>query len=554
MKFCVYIPLTSGSITILSLKATRRQSAVYIGDNYRANTALSHKYIDFLNSEGELQSLLSSEVIGYELRLSDGFDSGDSWEVPLTISHWLLANGHEIVPDNPDYYIWSTGALSINLQVIPSDYCVSEKFTRFYADQDRAFLNNHYIFLPYGYGLDEINHLLHQSGKKHLSPHPFVRFSEIAEALQDFKLNLGASHFSKTQVLEITSEYPKIWKIAAVIISTIIATSAIYISQLSDLNITDMSSNENVIVTNGDKMGLESPSLELRETKSIEVQKAETSETIQVIDVAPDAAIIGTYGDFSLQRIATGDIDCPYEYRWLSDWLSMPLSSSTFGRCAEEINVFEEAPGFVLFGASDNYNKRYTYSGGLNIKSIPSMRHIKPRYWDVLKNSSVQEFLLSDHWKPLVVNFLGRRKYEEFLLKSTGTRERFEMTDGWYIANVCGLTACETEEFLYAIDPSGELVIIHYSRIPESSVKVYGSTNHFLHDTVFNFVRNSINVRALSDDFFQLSEEDQNTLLKFFNEEGIANRDDLRTILPKSFSEKYMNWTISQYKRLGFIT
>ncbi|MGW5960496.1 hypothetical protein [Methylorubrum thiocyanatum] len=68
----------------------------------------------------------------HELRLSGSFDAGRSWEVPVCLAHGLAARGHRLAaePAQADLILWATGAVDLDLAVLPGDYALLDKIER----------------------------------------------------------------------------------------------------------------------------------------------------------------------------------------------------------------------------------------------------------------------------------------------------------------------------------------------------------------------------------------------------------------------------------------
>jgi hypothetical protein len=132
MRVLVVVPTTGGPLVIHSLRARAALpvSCAFAQGDYRP-LPWSTDYARLTGPQGPIAAALASgkPLPAYELRLSGSFDAGRSWEVPVTIAHLLVANGHEIVaqPNDAELIIWATGAVDLDLQVIESDYSLCAK-------------------------------------------------------------------------------------------------------------------------------------------------------------------------------------------------------------------------------------------------------------------------------------------------------------------------------------------------------------------------------------------------------------------------------------------
>jgi len=132
MRVLVVVPTTGGPLLVQSLRtrAALPVSCAFAQGDYRP-LPWSSDYARLTGPQGPLAAVLAGAqaLPAYELRLSGSFDAGRSWEVPITIAHLLLANGHEIVAraKEAELVIWATGAVDLDLQVIGGDYALCAK-------------------------------------------------------------------------------------------------------------------------------------------------------------------------------------------------------------------------------------------------------------------------------------------------------------------------------------------------------------------------------------------------------------------------------------------
>ncbi|MDP4022885.1 hypothetical protein Q8W71_09650 [Methylobacterium sp. NEAU 140] len=135
----VVVPTTGGPLVIRSLKARRGlpASAAFADGDYRP-LPWSGDYARLTAPGGPLAGLADGGP--HELRLSGSFDAGRSWEVPVCLAHGLLARGHRLVadPGEADLVLWATGAVDLDLAILPADYALLDKIARSRALLDAA--------------------------------------------------------------------------------------------------------------------------------------------------------------------------------------------------------------------------------------------------------------------------------------------------------------------------------------------------------------------------------------------------------------------------------
>lgn len=129
----VVVPTTGGPLVLRSLK--RRPglpgSAAFATGDYRP-LPWSGDYARLLAEGGPVARLPGHAPGPYELRLSGSFDAGRSWEAPICLAHGLLARGHALTaePAEAGLVIWATGAVDLDLAILPGDYALRDKFER----------------------------------------------------------------------------------------------------------------------------------------------------------------------------------------------------------------------------------------------------------------------------------------------------------------------------------------------------------------------------------------------------------------------------------------
>lgn len=132
-KVLVVVPTTSGPLRLRGLKPRPRlpASAAFADGDYRP-LPWSGDYARLSSAGGPLARLTGDGLAPHELRLSGSFDAGRSWETPICLAHGLAARGHAFVGDaaEADLILWATGAVDLDLAVIPGDYALLDKIER----------------------------------------------------------------------------------------------------------------------------------------------------------------------------------------------------------------------------------------------------------------------------------------------------------------------------------------------------------------------------------------------------------------------------------------
>lgn len=135
----VVVPTTGGPLVLRALKSRPGlpMSAAFAAGDYRP-LPWSGDYAR-LSAEGGPLSRLPGPATGpglgpgpYELRLSGSFDAGRSWEAPVCLAHALLAQGYVLTPDPGEarIVIWATGAVDLDLAILPGAYALLDKIER----------------------------------------------------------------------------------------------------------------------------------------------------------------------------------------------------------------------------------------------------------------------------------------------------------------------------------------------------------------------------------------------------------------------------------------
>ncbi len=133
VSILVVVPTTGVPVVLRSLK--RRPglpaSAAFAAGDYRP-LPWSGDYGRLAAVGGPLSRLTDEVSELYELRLSGSFDAGRSWDVPVSLAHGLVARGHALTadPGAADLVLWATGAVDLDLAVLPGDYALLDKLAR----------------------------------------------------------------------------------------------------------------------------------------------------------------------------------------------------------------------------------------------------------------------------------------------------------------------------------------------------------------------------------------------------------------------------------------
>ncbi|MGL4236179.1 hypothetical protein [Tabrizicola sp.] len=102
--------------------------AAFAQGDYRP-LALSADYRALAGPEGPIARYLGAAITPHELRLSGAPDGGRSWEVPVALAHLLLSKGWTLAkPEEPaDLTLWATGAVDLDMRLLPGDYGLERK-------------------------------------------------------------------------------------------------------------------------------------------------------------------------------------------------------------------------------------------------------------------------------------------------------------------------------------------------------------------------------------------------------------------------------------------
>lgn len=133
LAILVIIPTTLGPLRLRSLnpRPGLPAPAAFADGDYRP-LPWSADYARLCAPGGPVARLGNAGQAPHELRLSGSFDAGRSWEVPVCLAHGLAARGHRFVaePAQADLILWATGAVDLDLAVLPGDYALLDKIER----------------------------------------------------------------------------------------------------------------------------------------------------------------------------------------------------------------------------------------------------------------------------------------------------------------------------------------------------------------------------------------------------------------------------------------
>lgn len=162
MKFSMIIPTTRRPVVIRGLAerpALPASFAVAEG-NYRS-LDISPDYDQLLGINGPLANVLGRDgLMSHELRLSEAFEAGRSWEVPVCLAHQLIAAGWTLVPEigDADIVCWATGAVDLDLSIVPDQYFVPTKLaTSLELLKGRAKGSEVAILIPKGADMNDLD-------------------------------------------------------------------------------------------------------------------------------------------------------------------------------------------------------------------------------------------------------------------------------------------------------------------------------------------------------------------------------------------------------------
>lgn len=131
MRVAIVIPTTAGPGLVDGIERLDvvPASRVHRLGDYRPLDALSDRYHHLTDPAGPLRSFLEEGSPHYRLTIDQPPETGRSWELPVALAHWVRSQGHEIVREEPDAVVWSTGAIQPDGTIYPDSYHVVEKLS-----------------------------------------------------------------------------------------------------------------------------------------------------------------------------------------------------------------------------------------------------------------------------------------------------------------------------------------------------------------------------------------------------------------------------------------
>jgi hypothetical protein len=162
-RLLVIIPTTAGPLIIRKLgpRPALPASCAFADGDFRP-LPWSADYARLTAKDGPLARLLPFVGMqSHELRLSGSFDAGRSWELPVALAHEALARGDTLTDDpaNADEILFATGAIDLDLKVIPGDYALEPKLAKSTAIFEAAPQARLDIRLPHGPAAETALHL-----------------------------------------------------------------------------------------------------------------------------------------------------------------------------------------------------------------------------------------------------------------------------------------------------------------------------------------------------------------------------------------------------------
>ncbi|XYD10482.1 hypothetical protein R1A27_08420 [Methylobacterium sp. NMS12] len=129
----VVVPTTRGPLVLRGLRPRPGlpAPAAFADGDYRP-LPWSADYARLCGAAGPLARWAGRAPEPHELRLSGSFDAGRSWEVPVCLAHGLAEGGRPLAaaPAEADLILWATGAVDLDLTVLPGDYALLDKVER----------------------------------------------------------------------------------------------------------------------------------------------------------------------------------------------------------------------------------------------------------------------------------------------------------------------------------------------------------------------------------------------------------------------------------------
>jgi hypothetical protein len=130
-RVLILVPTTGGPLIIrkLSPRPALPASCAFADGDFRP-LPWSADYARLAGPDGPLaRHLPEADRVPHELRMSGSFDAGRSWELPVVLAHLALAGGDTLTDDpaQAERILFATGAVDLDLKVIPGDYALEAK-------------------------------------------------------------------------------------------------------------------------------------------------------------------------------------------------------------------------------------------------------------------------------------------------------------------------------------------------------------------------------------------------------------------------------------------
>src|SRR5262249_44922110 len=130
LRMLFAIPTTRRPVFITSLKARPSLPASFVvAEGDFRTLSIARDYDRLVGPSGPIgMRLPERERVSYEIRLSEPFESGRSWEVPVCLAHLLVSAGHTLVTrvEDADVIVWSTGAVDLDLTIVKQNYFIED--------------------------------------------------------------------------------------------------------------------------------------------------------------------------------------------------------------------------------------------------------------------------------------------------------------------------------------------------------------------------------------------------------------------------------------------
>lgn len=158
MRVAILIPMLGKAGLIHEIRPLYQLPAnrVILADDFAKIDGLSERYTNLTAPQGLLSDFLLDGNPAYDLIISLKPETGRSWEVPVSLAHWVLFHGHEIVVENPDVIIWATGGLQSDSKVYPTSYEVIRKLADSSDTLHKLGSARQFFLLPEGQDIEDV--------------------------------------------------------------------------------------------------------------------------------------------------------------------------------------------------------------------------------------------------------------------------------------------------------------------------------------------------------------------------------------------------------------